>query len=489
MRVGTIAGLTAVLVAGCGGRIGPSGDDGDTTSETGSDDGSTGTESGDGDGDGEGTTGHPDLPGDGDGVLLVDLLVVVDDSSSMPRKQAVLAKSIPSVVDSLWGLHNDIGEPIAVDVNVMLTTTNMGNPLCEDFQQHPPERGAPIYTGCNERIDRFQDGFDADDSYACTDACPTDVVPENGEHFINFGTAGDNLPDVPDQDVTGDGSLEGPAGQALACLAPMGRKGCGYESPLESMLQALNPGAWWNNEEDGRRPFMRKGSVIMILVVSDEADCSIKDFDVFDPSGEYGTDYWNERPGMGVMPSSAICWNAGVECGEPDQNGVYADCEATDTGVMMPVSRYTDYLVGYLTEQTGRHVFMTLLTGVPSVVRNQDGDVVSGGIEDVVYRDWRDPVYPAGDILPDDAADGIDAAHKQWAFGIGPGCTGEDGMGGFIGQGLPPVRMREVCHALDGEEQQCCIESICDDDYRPAVQCGADMLQQAIVQDALPDPP
>ena len=105
----------------------------------------------------------------------------------------------------------------------------------------------------------------------------------------------------------------------------------------------------------------------------------------------------------------------------------------------------------------------------------------AGGIFDLVYRNWRDGEFPKGDILPDEFAMGIDAADKQFNFGIGPGCTGGDAVSGFTGQAIPPVRLREVCEALDrGDEptdRRCCLESICDDDYSSAMQCLAGILE------------
>jgi hypothetical protein len=101
---------------------------------------------------------------------------------------------------------------------------------------------------------------------------------------------------------------------------------------------------------------------------------------------------------------------------------------------------------------------------------------------DLVYRDWRDPDYPnGGDILPDQWDDGLDASFKQYEFGVGPGCTGEDGMGGFTGQAIPPVRVKEVCEALDtADEIRCCIESICDTDFSHAIRCMAGLIEQNI---------
>ena len=89
--------------------------------------------------------------------------------------------------------------------------------------------------------------------------------------------------------------------------------------------------------------------------------------------------------------------------------------------------------------------------------------------------------------MPSEWADGIDAADKTFEFGaLGPGCTGTDVLGNFTGQALPPVRMREVCESLSyvdetGQEQvRCCIESICDTDFSPAIRCLTGLVTEAI---------
>lgn len=127
------------------------------------------------------------------------------------------------------------------------------------------------------------------------------------------------------------------------------------------------------------------------------------------------------------------------------------------------------------------------LLGVPPVTAHSPEspfEPTAGGALELVYRDWRDGEYPAGDILPAEFAMGVDAADKQFELGIGPGCTGIDAMGAFTGQGIPPVRAKEVCEGLSfetnhGTEIRCCLESICDDYYSDAFNCLAGLVQRA----------
>jgi hypothetical protein len=292
------------------------------------------------------------------------------------------------------------------------------------------------------------------------------------------------VPDVPEVDIDGDGDPDNAIVQTLACIAPVGLDGCGYEQPLENMLQALNPNAEWNH---GDTPFLRDDSLVAIVIVSNEVDCSVRDYSIME-----NEEFQEVDPDDGVKrASSAICWNAGVICSGPDPDGIYSDCQSVTEERLQPGGRYTGYLIDELRENQGRVVVMVAIVGVPHVIAHNPSlpfEPTQGGVFDLVYRTWRDGIYPAGDILPDDAQQGKNAASMEFDYGIGPGCTGEDGMGGFVGQGLPPVRIKEVCEALDIEmdngdvAHRCCIESVCDDDYTAAVNCLTGMMNDALVQ-------
>jgi hypothetical protein len=436
--------------------------------------------SGDGDGDGDGVDIKFDTyPGGGcggDGACpnKVDLLFVIDNSGTMAEEQLTLAKNFPTLIQELQKLKNEEGDPVGADVNLMITTTDFGHPLCANFANHPPEQGEPIYTTCKDRIDRFVpiDGGPAVYE-ACLDVCDDPkLAPE--DHFIHFDTrtGEDNVPNVPPKDINGDGEDDDAIAQTLACVAPQGVDGCGYEAPLENMMQAINPTAWWNSGELGQRPFLRHDAILAIAIITDEADCSVKDYEVFAADGMYGTDYWNDRPGMGKAASSAICWNAGVICEGPDQFGEYDNCESNPAPHLQPVDRYIDHLVQNVRAEQGKEVVMLGVLGVPS----ED----DGGVDALVYRDWEDGEYPNGDILPEDWPE-EPADYKQWLFGIGPGCTAYDDDLDRGGQGIPPVRIREVCEALDyDDEVRCCMQSICGTDFRPALKCLTDIIQDAI---------
>jgi hypothetical protein len=421
---------------------------------------------------------------------LIDLLFVIDNSGTMGEEQLNLARNFPLLIRRLETLQDETGGTLGANVNIMVTTGDFGNPLCKPFAKYPPEQGAPVATACTKRLDRFT-GLELINppvyTQACTDVCAAPgMEPVGTDLIIHFEDGGiHNVPPVPPADINGDGMLDSPVAQTLACIGPQGIDGCGYEAQLESMMQALNPKASWNcGKPDDPvecpnggvdRPFMREGAVLAIALISDEADCSVSDYSIMT-----NQTYFSELNGE-KLPSSAICWKAGVTCNGPDANGVYVNCFSNDSaGVMHPVSRYTNFLNNYVREELGKEVVMLGVLGVPPVTAynpKPPHEPIEGGVHSLVYRQWREI-----DILDDDAAQGIDAAYQQWSFGIGPGCTGYDAMGNVTGQAIPPVRMKEVCQSLNYDDKiRCCIESVCSEDFSGAIGCLSDVLQDVFV--------
>lgn len=103
------------------------------------------------------------------------------------------------------------------------------------------------------------------------------------------------------------------AEQALRCVIPQGVNGCGFESPLGSSYLALVRMRSTQEESYG---FIRPSSSVLVIVVSDEVDCSYnKDWsEIFDAEGNRA--FWSDP--SEPYPTSAVCWNAGVECrGDP----------------------------------------------------------------------------------------------------------------------------------------------------------------------------
>lgn len=419
--------------------------------------------------------GDDTIPGcSGDGACnLLDILFVIDNSGTMGEEQGNLAANFPLLVERLGELKDSKGKLISADINMMVTTTDMGHPACAVFQKedYTPAKGGPINTPCTSRLERFT-SLDGKKSIpdVCTSACPAPVAPDGP--YIHYKVNGAS--NVAGDDIAG----------ALSCIGLQGIDGCGYEAQLESMMQALNPGADWNK---GASPFLRDGAVLAIVMVTDEADCSVlapAGYDYFDDGNADNptfNQYWSTDPKDSKRKvTSAVCWNGGVNCVDGDNDGVYENCTSSDKGVLHPsTDRYIKFLRDVLIVDQSKEVIMLGILGIPLVTAHNEKppyEPIAGGVKDLVYRQWKDGAYPGGDILPGDTGT---AASKQFEFGIGPGCTGQDGQGNFTGQAIPPVRIKEVCESLNSQDRiRCCMESICDDDFSPAIECLSGLLQE-----------
>jgi hypothetical protein len=94
---------------------------------------------------------------------------------------------------------------------------------------------------------------------------------------------------------------------SLSCVATTGTGGCGFEQQLEAVLKALSPAsatAWTapsfvppvffdatsGHALGANAGFVRPDSLLVVVIVTDEEDCSALDPDVFNPSSPtYGT--------------------------------------------------------------------------------------------------------------------------------------------------------------------------------------------------------
>ena len=364
--------------------------------------------------------------------LSVDLLFVIDNSGSMAPHQVKLNAG----VDALFAELDAAG----VDFRIGFTTTDNGNPWCPAGTT-TPEAGQLVLSPCAERLDAFvYNGGEIDArELACTSQCDLDsadlAITPTPSRFDDAAVARPWL-----QRVNGETNL--PAGTdpaaAFKCFAPQGIDGCGFESPLESMYLALRRA---QTEDEASYGFLGTASVLAVVILTDEVDCSYdKSWSaIFEQDG--GRVFWEDPSAS--FPSSAVCWNAGVECvGDPS---AYDSCEPVNldvdgdpanaaTAVLHPLDRYQGLLTGLLEEKwqvsSDPRLLFTVIAGV------------EGGGDDwsVTYADSEDP-------------------ETQLAWGVAPGCTDAEGN-----TAVPPVRMRALAEALPGS-----LYSACAPDYSEAM--------------------
>ncbi len=210
--------------------------------------------------------GGPAMPGR---VNKVDILFVVDNSSSMAKKQSVLIGKFKSFIDQI----------LSCDVKVHLGVVSTDTGTVPAGMTTWPKTGDP---NCNRNAEMAQAGVLQDKTCIerglgsdpnCQAACKRGIKPSANyiELDMTKAPAGSNLPGmtVRSDDVT----------DAFGCLAYLGESGCGIESPLESAKLAVNEKA--GPGEPNQRfsqfdPLHPEESLLVLVFVTDEDDASVR---------------------------------------------------------------------------------------------------------------------------------------------------------------------------------------------------------------------
>ncbi len=335
----------------------------------------------------------------------VDLLFVVDNSISMVEEQEVLAEELPRVVrvlatgdaDEDGDLAGD-GEPGDPDIepvselSIAVVTTDMGS-------------GDQSIGGCPRRV-FGDDGLfrvRGPDVPGCMSIYPTFLTFRAGDDAVRY---------------TRD----------VSCVAAAGTEGCGLEQPLESALKALSPAAptdWTapgyappefflgtsghgDDENDG---FVRADSLLAIVVLSDDDDCSVADPALFDVRDDRFINHLNLR------------------------------CVFHEDELLHSTARYVDGFL-QLRRDPGRLVFVPAV-GVPADLVQPIGAPIDW---DVFRRDPR-------------LAQVVDPSNLSE---VTPSCD-EPGTG----LAYPPPRLLRTAQELEARGVGVGLASICRGDYAP----------------------
>ncbi|RMG93741.1 MAG: VWA domain-containing protein, partial [Deltaproteobacteria bacterium] len=275
----------------------------------------------------------------------VDILFVIDNSGSMGEEQGTLAANFSKFIEVLER------PKVKANYRIGVTTTDNGNPQCNGTT---PEGGKLRLTSCRSRESEFTFTGTNPQTVKFDEACAS-VCPDTLANLDTIPTSTEDDPEPKSrawiESIEGKTNL--PDGvsttQAFQCFGPQGINGCGFESQLESMWKSLQLMEVSGSPNFG---FRRKNAILSVVIVTDEADCSLDpDYGtIFDPNGNRV--FWSDPNSN--FPTSAVCWNAGVKCeGGP---GTYTSCDPVnkdvdgnegvpdDQAVLFPLSKYIDLL-------------------------------------------------------------------------------------------------------------------------------------------------
>ena len=361
----------------------------------------------------------------------LDLLFVIDNSSSMQEEQVTLAAELPRLVQILATGDRTPGdasdnemEGVTFDpvqsLHIAVTTTNMG----AVGNQVPGCMG----TGDDGRF------------ISATSTEQQDAGCEASYPAYLALTASD--------DAAANTAAADALGADFACVAQLGVAGCGLEQQLEASLKALLPSdatlpnamgeaepVVFHNATSGHGDgphagFLRSDSVIGVVIVTDEDDCSIPDtssdlFNLID--GEFDGEPLNLR------------------CGTHSADGT-----------LHPIERYSMGLKSLRPDRPEQVVFAAI-AGIPAEL---DEGLADGSlsVSDVLASEAM-MFRPDGD--PDD----------ENTLPV-PSCDTDNG------RAFPPIRIvqtAEQFNEADGPRNGV-VRSICRDDYGPAVDAIIEAL-------------
>ncbi len=338
---------------------------------------------------------RPDAPGRCEIDDPVDVLFVIDNSQSMDEEQASLAAEMPRLIESLVtppDLDED-GEPDwnpIANMHLGVITTDLG-------------AGGARIGSCERR--RGGDGILRNVGNPSDFAC---LRP-----FPRFLTYGGGTSSDADELV-----------DDLACVVNVGTDGCGQEQHLEATLKALTPSTsdlrfegGTTGHGDGRNDgFLREGSFLAVVIVTDEDDCSASDPLLFDPESPRYEEHPNVR------------------------------CALHEEEALHPVSRFLDGMNALRSGPDDR-LALAIIGGVPLDLVDLGDPTYAALLADPRMQFMVDPTDPESPI---------------------PSCD-------VPGRGVafPPSRL---VRAAAGLAPSSTVQSICQADLRPAVRALVELI-------------
>jgi hypothetical protein len=341
------------------------------------------------------------VPGD------VDLLFVVDNSGSMAEEQANLIAELPRLVRVL--ATGDVNGDGAADfmppesLHVGFVSTDMGA---------GPSRGVPT---CAAGLG--DDGILRSRSRVTTAPCMA-TYPSGVFEFAR----------------TDDASA---FAATLGCVADLGTGGCGFEQQLEAGLKAVTPSAarpWTapgyepprfsdgsgvtdvlpGHGESANAGFLRPDSLFGVVFVTDEEDCSVIDYGLFETG----------NPRYMSVPLNLRC----NTFGDPAM------------GVVHPVQRYIDGFLGL--RRAPANLVFSAIVGIPP---ETEAAAAAGDFATVLSNP---------NMIPRPNAMGTN---------LEPSCSSANGVA------YPPIRLVQVAAGLRFEGANVTVSSICTSSFASAI--------------------
>jgi len=213
----------------------------------------------------------------------LDLLVMVDNSSSMNPLQTKMSDQLPTFLSAL----KDASTGQYPDLHVAVVSSSFGGGAWSNVNQ--------CASGAHPGDDqgKFQQGPGGAGAGQC-------AMLHSGETYLKNG------------DGTTGANFDGDIGKAFQCMALLGDTGCGFESQFESVYYALAKAHDPSDADNGG--FLRDNAVLAVVMLTNEDDCSVAPNSLLlNPGVNSATD----ASGLGALQSYR-CNEFGHLCDGPD---------------------------------------------------------------------------------------------------------------------------------------------------------------------------
>lgn len=309
----------------------------------------------------------------------LDLLFMIDNSNSMLAEQGLLRAEIPRAITEL-ATH--------ASLHVGVVTSDMG--------------AGPSPVGI---VPSCLAGFGDDGIMRITSRGGAGCATSYPSRVFTFEGAASGVPAFA---------------TAIGCVADLGTGGCGFEQQLEAVLKAVSPVSpqpWVSSsyvaptfaapsaghgdrENDG---FLRADSVLALVLLTDEEDCSVPEYDIF----------YMDDPDYRGNPLNLRCSRFGASA-------------------LYPTARYVNGFL-QLRSSASRLVYAPIV-GVPA---DLVGSSYEAMLSDPRMEETEEPAVPPQRLLPS--------------------CDGANGVA------FPPRRIVDVARGLRDGGAYTTVQSICDD--------------------------
>lgn len=401
----------------------------------------------------------------------VDILFVIDNSPSMAPKQRVLAAAIPQFISEI--------DATGANYQVGIVTTDLGfnvadgTPVGVRFPATPQTPGSAL-AACDSAagddgvlqnktcMDRTN--LQGDAAAACQTLCPDpQYVPKGGARYI---AKIDGLTNVPVKMM--GGRDVGPQ-LAFQCLSLVGDTGCAVEQPLEAAKRALD------NHRPDNQGFIRKTSVLAVIFITDEDDCSVQQQKraLLNPAVAHTSEASCTTPSA---DASGACYNVDyrcaaldLECDQPmNMPGAKRNCRERPGSFLNSIDQYVNFFSSLPNPNL-------VIAGIwtPTILDNLAADSTRSGRLFVDY-------------VSGTSSDGLNRGRKDQAACYNPDPSLTSDPNGFFGQ----AQLRLSTFIRRFQSKNISENSICDaQNYPAALSVIADNIIKQFPVDCLPKPP